>query len=237
LHMPAASTRDIRWWTGSFRKSKQSTGKCRSLHLVDSAQSVFSSSPDPFRRTKELPPVGCILSRHFRVANTLQVAEPRACSARVRSRSRLQWLLQTPLGLRPSAITSQPPVHQQVATPAVVLQQLDIHFKLPIVFSPLVGICLGPSPWLVYEGCLLPFCFQPSAAQLWADRSNAGTPTAAPLVIRPARRLSAAPLVYPYPLLNSRLFHVEIHHRAPVCSDVRARHLRRILLAPLLLAR
>ncbi len=52
-----------------FPEKKQSTGKCRSLHLVVSTQSVFSSSPDPFRRTKEPPPAGCILSRHFRVTN------------------------------------------------------------------------------------------------------------------------------------------------------------------------
>jgi hypothetical protein len=52
LHMPAASNRDIRCWTGNFRKSKQSTGKCRSLHLVDTTQSVISSNPDPFRGPK-----------------------------------------------------------------------------------------------------------------------------------------------------------------------------------------
>jgi len=53
----------------------------------------------------------------------------------------------------------------------------------------------GSSPGLAYVGFLLPSFLQPSAAQLQVDRSNAGMPTAAPLVIHPARSISAAPLI------------------------------------------
>jgi hypothetical protein len=86
--MPTADNRDTRYWTGSLRKSKQLTGKCRSLHLGDRTQRRDSSISDPFRQTKELSPADCISSRHFGVTTiSLQVAEPPACSARVRSRS------------------------------------------------------------------------------------------------------------------------------------------------------
>jgi hypothetical protein len=58
------------------------------------------------------------------------------------------------------------------------------------------------------------------------DRSTAGTPTAALLVIRPGRRLSAALLVsYLYPLLRSCLFHGPPRSSS---SDFRVRYLHRI---------
>ena len=193
--MPAASSRDIRCWTGNFRKSEQSTGKCRSSHLGRSAQSVHSSSPDPFRRTKELPSADCIFSRPFQVTMFTRRAAVRVFSAR---RLPLPPLVAAPGTPRPAP----PSVTSPLKTGGWKLPQLpgylqERHSLLvwPTVFSPLVRICLGPSPRLVYIGCLLPSCLQPSAAQLQSDRSNARTPTAAPLVIRPARCISAAPLI------------------------------------------
>jgi hypothetical protein len=99
----------------------------------------------------------------------------------------LQWLLRVPLDPRPTTGTSQPQARSQVAGLQAAGPEAEHSLLLVLVAHCLLssnGVLPRPQAQLAYLGGRLPSCFQPVCC-LAAGRSNAGTPTAAPLVTRP----------------------------------------------------
>ena len=112
----AADNKDTRCCTGSFWNNVQLTGKCRSTHLGDKTQGIFSLFPDPSQRTREPPSSGCISLRQFRsLLYSSGSGRARVQRAPILAPA-FQWLLRVPLDPRPTTGTSQLQARSQVAS-------------------------------------------------------------------------------------------------------------------------